>query len=172
MEQEPEISIFDNLHDPFAVRRKNMLPGWIRFFCWIFAVLCSITVLIEVMALLTNLPNSFSVYGLDATSLMSLSGIISILITVLKGTTAISLLAEKDWAVKLGIAEGIVGIIFLIYTMATNNWVDKSFGGLYVSYNFGNVIQLFFIIAFLVKMIRIRPSWEENRYARQQAVNP
>jgi hypothetical protein len=56
--------------------------------------------------------------------------------------------------------------------MATNNWVDKSFGGLYVSYNFGNVIQLFFIIAFLVKMIRIRPSWEENRYARQQAVNP
>ncbi len=169
MNQDNQPSIFEDIYDPLAVPRKYMIPKWIRFFCWVFAIFCSVDVLGWLVTLLFGLNPSFGSYSIQTSNLLSLLWVFSFLMICVKGATAIAILSEQDWAIKLAIAFGFVEIAMSVYQMITGPWVTKtSFNGSTSTVvNLGG--ELIFLIPFLIKMIRIRQQWEENRYGRQVA---
>ena len=169
MEQETVPSIFGEFEGPAAVRRKFMVPKWIRVFAWIVAVYCPLQLLSTLVVTILIATGSLSQYfPQNNAPIFTLMGAVSLGATILKGTAAIGLLKEKDWAVRLCIADGAVSIALRIYSLVMHSWVTVSTNGAYTGYYFS--IELLLVIPYLVNMIRIRKDWEENRYAPQQGV--
>ena len=165
MEQETVPSIFDGIHDTTAVRRKDMIPKWIRFFCWLFAILCPVGLVVSFVIDMIQGTYNLSIYGMHADELFSVLSIVSIVSFIIKGIAAIGLLAEKNWAVKVAITDGILSTCLATYSLIFYAWtINGNFSG------FNLRLELLLIIPYLVKMVRIRKDWEENKYAHPGVV--
>ena len=79
-------------------------------------------------------------------------GIIVTVLFIIKGITAFGLLKEKDWAIKIGIADAIVGIIICTLVM------------LYPIINpdakFSLRLELAALIPYFLKLLKIKTQWE------------
>ena len=150
MEQLPVPSVFEDIHDPTIVRRKYMIPKWIRVGAWIVVIACPPVVSMAIIAIIQgNEPFSFMthIYG-ESGELITIATLAGL---TLKGTAAIGLLAEKNWAVKVAIADGIADIALSVCLMLLPPH--------HLTYGF------LLTTIYLVKMFKIRRDWEENRYA-------
>jgi hypothetical protein len=167
MSEQLNESVFDNIIDPFARRRKDMLPGWIKAFCWIFMVA---TFLVPPMLLLDGMQGgtSLSIYGLRATHAFSVGGAVIVMLFILKGATGLGLITEKDWAVKLGLADALIGIVLCIVTMFTGDFITSY--STPTESGFHMRVEIFLIIPYLYKLWRIKDEWEANAFVRQQKV--
>ncbi len=124
MEEQAQPSIFEDIHDPFAVRRKYLVPAWIRVFAWIFAIWCPIQLLFTLCFAALSSTGALSQYvQLSGANFITVMGVVTLGATVLKGTAAIGLLTEKNWAVKLCIADGILSIALCVYSLVMYPWV-------------------------------------------------
>lgn len=158
-----DVTIFDDVHDSSAISRSNMIPKWIRFFCWVFVIFSPLGIIVSIVALIWNLDSSLSLYGFTTYGTNFLYSAISFGVMVLNGTTAFGLLTERDWAVKLAIADAIVGILLCILSyVAAAGVVSPG-----ISVGFHLRLEILLLIPFLVRMVRIRHDWEENRFARR-----
>ena len=158
MEANETQSIFEEMYDPDAVRRKDMIPKWIRFFCWLFAILGSFIMLGIMATQIFPLYFNATVYGFSTGQ----TGYVTTLICgvyVLKLLTAIGLLTEKDWAVKLAIADGIIGLALCAYSIIVS----------FAHGIFPLRLEIFVLTPYLVIMRSIRKDWEENKFVLQQA---
>ena len=167
MNEENQPSIFDDLYDPFAVRRKYLIPKWIRFFCWIFAIVCPFGIAASFIFALAGGNPDISIYGIQTSAILSLAGIAGIVVFVVKGAAAIGILGEKDWAIKAAIADGILGIALCVYGMIFNPWVTTMNYNGFESTHYNLRLEVLLLIPYLVKMIQIRRQWEEDKYAAQ-----
>jgi hypothetical protein len=167
MDTNSQNDIFNELHDPSALRRKYMIPKWIRIFCWIFAIIAPAGVIGSVVEFFFPVPFNANAYGFDTTGGSLLIAPLILMVYLIKAAAAIGLLTEKNWAVKIAIADGIIGIIMCVLSMILNPWVTRISGAA----TFHIRLELCFIIPYLVRMINIRHDWEENKYARQVRAN-
>jgi hypothetical protein len=135
-----------------AGKRKDLLPWWIKVFMWIFLVFGVLAPIGLFLALL-GYHFHLSLYGLETKDSFSYTGICIITLFLLKGITSYGLLRETDWAIQLGIIDAIVGISICSMVM---------FYSLFNSgasvFNFR--LELVFLIPYLVKLIKIKPGWE------------
>jgi len=168
MEQETVPSIFDGIHDATAVRRKDMIPKWIRFFCWFFAVFCPVWLAFSLIIAVMQGTYNFSIYGLQGKGLLSAMSILSIASFIVKGTAAIGLLAEKNWAVKMAIVDGIIGIGLCVFSIIVYPLATYTNNGSFTSTHYNLRLELLLLIPYLIKMFKIRQDWEEDRYAHPQ----
>lgn len=166
MNEEYQPSIFDDLNDPVAVRRKYLVPKWIRFFCWLFAIFCPAAIVSAVSFAVAGRSSALSLYGIQTSDLFSVAGVTGVFVFGIKGTAAIGILAEKDWAMKGAIVDAILGIALCIFQMIFNPWVTTTSFNHFTATNFNMRLELLLLIPYLIKMINIRQQWEENRYAR------
>jgi hypothetical protein len=175
---ENEASIFDELRDPNAIRRRDMLPGWIRFFCWFFAILSNLGAIVLIIVIFAgdSLTSYFQQQGVpvpyQGSSLwLVMQQWLGVAEALLTGTAAIALLKERSWAVKLAIVDGMITLGRSLYSVfRTQSVVTGNFP--FSAMTIGVVcIQLIFLIPYLITLIRIRSKWEENKYAMQPPAN-
>lgn len=141
---------FDELTLP---SRKSLLPWWVKIFTWIFLIM-GFGVLISFLTSLGGMSVDLSLYGLRASTrpLTMTSGIL-VALYLLKAAIAMCLLTERDWAIKLGIADAVAGIICCTFVMIYPliNSSGFSFRG-----------ELIVLIPYLRWLIKVKPLWERR----------
>lgn len=139
-----------------ASRRLDLLPLWIKVFIWIFLIFGTIVPVILVLGII-GINFNLSLYGLETTQPLSLIGLLITILFALKGIVAFGLWMEKEWAIKMAIIDGVVGIIVCIFMMAilpfifADNGVDITFR-----------LEILFLIPYLLKMREINSKWVEK----------
>lgn len=137
------------------VKRKHLLPWWIKIFMWfflIFSVLAVIGFVVGIMGYRSN----FSLYGLTSDNPLSTTGICIFLLFMLKGITAFGLLKEEDWAIKLGMLDAVVGIVLCVLIMIFPTYI----AGPDAKFNFR--LELILLVLYLNKLLKIKYTWENN----------
>ncbi len=134
--------------------RKNLLPWWIKFFCWVFMIFGAFMIFILGLALF-NLSMDISIYGLEAKGPLSLYGCLITLVVLYKSYTGYVLWFEKDNAIYIAQIDAIVGILlctasmFLLPTLEEGN-------------RFTFRLELLFLIPYLIRLNKIKKKWEEG----------
>ena len=141
----------DKLIQENGIPRQKMLPLWIKIFTWIFLVISAFAPIVFVLGLL-GYNAQLALYGLETNEPLSSIGIIITTIFIIKGITAFGLLKEKDWAIKIGIVDAIIGIIIcaLIMLYPIINSDTK----------FSLRLELTALIPYLIKLLKIKTQWE------------
>lgn len=151
MQQNQTDLLTDDLILENRIPRKKMLPLWIKIFTWIFLVISAFVPIVLILGLL-GYNAQLSIYGLETDEPFSLIGIIITALFIIKGITAFGLLKEKDWAIKIGIADAIIGIavctFVTLYPLINS---DAKFSGR---------LELVALIPYLLKLLKIKTQWE------------
>jgi hypothetical protein len=135
------------------VRRKDLLPWWIKLFSYIFLVLGALALPGIVFGIL-GYQFSLSLLGLTTTEPFSIDGIVIMTLFVFKATISYGLLWEKDWAVILGIIDAILSISICLLMMFYS----------LLELNGGNIslrLELVILIPYLFRLLKIRSIWEQ-----------
>ena len=83
-----------------ALRRRDLLPLWIKIFIWIFLIFGTILPVILILGII-GINFNLSLYGLETTQPLSLIGLLITILFALKGIVAFGLWMEKEWAIKM-----------------------------------------------------------------------
>lgn len=135
------------------VRRIQLIPLWIKIFAWIFLVFGAFAVIVFAIGIMGG-SASLSLYGLSTNEPLSIIGIFITACFMLKGIVAFGLIKEKDWAIKLGIADAIIGIAACAFTIIYPFFLNE------IQFTFR--LELIALIPYLVKLLRIKTQWETN----------
>ena len=134
-----------------GIPRKELLPLWIKIFAWIFLIFSALAPVMIVFGIL-GYKAQLALYGLETNEPFSIIGIIVISLFIIKGITAFGLLKEKYWAIKMGIADAIIGIIictfFMLYPIINSDA------------NFSLRLELVALIPYLLRLMKIKSEWE------------
>jgi len=149
-----ENEIIDNSFEEFESnkRRRELLPWWIKVFCWLF-MLFGIMAFVCLILGFTNIKPALAFYGFESNEPFSLNGMLVIAVGILKGITAFSLWFEKDFAIKLGKTDAIIGIIICGISMLIIPFLNDGF-------NIQIRLELALLIPFLLKLNKIEKEWE------------
>jgi hypothetical protein len=133
-----------------TVRRRQLLPTWIKVFIWIFMLLGALTPFILVMAIL-GIKGELSLYGLETSDPYSVTGLIITALFAIKGIAAFGLWMEKDWAINLAIIDAITGIVVCSLVILAPLFS--------ASPSFSFRLELALLIPYLIKLQKIRRMW-------------
>ena len=150
----PEIQtdlLTDELVQENGILRKRMLPLWIKIFTWIFLIISAIAPIVFVLGLM-GFTAQLALYGLETNEPLSPIGILITALFIIKGITAFGLLKEKDWAIKIGIADAIIGIVICTLVMLYPIINSDS--------KFSLRIELVALVPYLLKLLKIKTQWE------------
>ncbi|MGS2727149.1 hypothetical protein ACU8DI_11120 [Psychroserpens sp. BH13MA-6] len=139
---------FENI----KTRRRKMLPWWIKIFCWIFMLFGILSFVCLILGF-TNVKPALAFYGFETNEPFSLNGLIVIAIGILKGITAFGLWFEKDFAVKIGKIDAIIGIALCGISMLVLPFLQEGF-------NITIRLELLLLIPYLFKLNKIQKEWE------------
>jgi hypothetical protein len=146
MENNPE-----NLLDEYAgerlqqVRRRKLLPVWIRIFVWIFMILGGLAIPVLIIGL-TGTNVNLSLYGLETNEVTSAEGLLLLFLFLSKGILAALLWFERGPAVVLAIIDAALGILICTWVM-------------FAAPAFAFRLELVALIPYLILMIRISKKW-------------
>jgi hypothetical protein len=153
MQNNEEDLLEDIVQQMNSVKRKSLLPWWIKIFMWIFLIFGIIAPFGLIFGLF-GYKFQLALYGLDTNDPLTITGISIILLFLFKGIISFFLLTEQDWAIKFGIIDAITGIVVCILVMLSPMLNPGSNTG------FSFRLELLFLIPYLNKMLKIRKPWE------------
>lgn len=133
------------------LRRRDLLPIWIKIFVWIFLFFGAIVPIVVIFGIF-GMKLNLSLYGLDTIEPISLLGMFITLLFALKAVVAFGLWTEKKWAVNWAIIDAIIGIIVCVLVMGILPFVGTGL-------SFSLRLELIALIPYLIKMIKINPEW-------------
>jgi hypothetical protein len=133
-----------------VVKRRQLLPVWIKICIWIFLVAGAIAVPAFIIGIF-GFSFSIAMYGFSTTEPTSMVGIALLLLFVLKGVVSYGLWFEKKWAINLGLFDGYLGIAICIISMIFALGRDVS--------GFSFRLEIVFLIPYLIKLHRIKRPW-------------
>lgn len=150
MNQELE-SKFDEFDKPEIIRRQ-LLPWWIKVFCWIFMILS----VFAVGSLITNLfveNVNLSIYGFSTNNAYSGTGIFIIAVMILKGFAAYSLWFEKPNAIIIAKIDAVVGIAICIASLFILPFSTADG-------HFSLRLEILLLIPYFMKINKIEYEWD------------
>lgn len=150
--------ILDDELLPKVLRRRKLLPTWIKIFLWIFMVFGIVAPIGLVLGLL-GFDFNIALYGLETTRALSVIGMLIIALLAIKGAVSYGLWTEKDWAVKLAIADAIIGIVVCVLVMLVPPFLAGNNG-------FSFRLELLVLMPYLLKMQKIKTNWENAKAIR------
>lgn len=150
---EQEQLLLEPLLNERKIRRRNLLPVWMKVFCWIFMIMGAIAP-ICLVAGLSGTRLQLALYGLESNDSASLQGMFLLLLFFLKGMVAFGLWTEKDSAIHLGIADAILGIAICIYVTAIAPIVNSQ-----SAFMLNLRLELVVLIPYLIKLWKIKSQW-------------
>ena len=134
------------------IRRRNLLPVWIKIFLWFFLIGGTVAVIIFLSgAFLTNI--NLSLYGINATHPYTLTGFLVSALLIFKGVVAYGLWLEQKWAPQAAIIDAIIGIVICFIMMAVIPFTVPNI-------NFTIRLELIPLYYYLIKMQKIKNNWE------------
>jgi hypothetical protein len=139
---------------PVFNRRRDLLPWWIKSFCWLFMVMGSAVPFAIIAGLMGKTFHS-SFYGLETNEPFSMIGIILLIIITLKGITAFCIWTEKNMACKIGQLDAITGIVLCVFTMCIYPHIDDVPG-----FNLNIRLELLLLVPYYLKLKSIEPDWK------------
>lgn len=132
------------------VRRRSLLPGWIKIFTWLFFFTGIIGVIILVFgSFIKN--NELSLYGLETTQPYSLTGLLISFLFIFKGIVSYGLWFEENWAIKVAKIDAILGFIICGIVMVVLPFFTK---------HFTIRFEIALLIPYLLKLQKIEKNWE------------
>lgn len=132
-------------------KRRALLPAWIKVFTWIFMIMGAFVPIVLFIGLfISNV--QISLYGLETNNPFSSLGFFLVFLFMLKGFTALSLWTEKDWAIKLAIADAVLGIVICCGVMFIMPVLNQD-----TAFNFR--LELVLLIPYLLKLQKIKLAW-------------
>ena len=134
-------------------KRRELLPWWIKVFMWIFLIFGALIPFVVLIGIF-GYSGQLSLYGLETNEPLSIIGISVTTIFLIKGITAYGLLKEKHWAIKLGIADSILGISICTFLMI--------YPLLNTETKFVFRLELLLLIPYLLKLLKIKFAWENT----------
>ena len=145
-------SQFDEFENSkIGIRRRELLPWWMKFFCWLFIIFAGIAVLSLLTLFSGELP-FVSFYGFEGANSIA-DFIVVFPIVILHGLTGFYLWFEKDEAILLSRICGIVGILACIasmFVMGTNG-------------NFTFRFEIILLALFLQRISIIQDEWKYGK---------
>ncbi|MFH7015226.1 hypothetical protein [Flavobacterium sp. FlaQc-47] len=150
MNQELE-SHFDEF-DKAPIIRRQLLPWWIKTFCWIFMILT----VCAICAAVTNIfvPNiNISLYGFSSDTAFSGTGIFIIAVMLLKGFAAYSLWFEKPNAISIGKIDAVCGVVICVISMFVLPFTAKDG-------HFSLRIEILLLIPYYMRLNKIEYEWD------------
>jgi hypothetical protein len=144
--------ILEPLVQENLVKRRKLLPLWIKIFTWIFIAFGALGVL-GLIAGLFSAKFEASLYGMETNEPLSAIGLFICSLFIFKGIVAIGLWTEQEWAVDLGIADAVIGIGVCLMMMILP-LVNPDF-------HFAFRLELVLLIPFLIKLLNIRGGWKQ-----------
>jgi hypothetical protein len=155
MDQDQTDLLTESFLQLYTTQRKELLPWWVKTFCWIFLIFGFIAFPAIIFGIL-GYKFQLNIYGLETSEPISFIGISIVAIFLFKGITAYSLLSQKKWGIVLGIVDAITGIVictfFILYSFL-------NFGS---HQNLGFRLEILFLVPYFLKMIKIKTSWENS----------
>ena len=150
----PEEPIIDSglNNNTFTIRRRKLLPWWIKVFIWIFLVFGAIAPVGFIFGLF-GFQFKLALYRFETFLPLSYIGLGITFLFILKGVTAFGLWMEKDWAITLGQIEAILGVVICVFAMILP-FVDKN-----PDFTFSLRLELVLLIPFLIKLGKIKEEW-------------
>jgi len=135
-------------------RRRKLLPWWIKLFCWIFMLFGPLSLVCLILGF-TNIKPALAFYGFETYEPFSLYGFIVISVGLLKGVTAFTLWFEKEFAIKIGKIDAIIGIVLCLISMLILPFFQDGF-------NVVIRLELVVLIPYLIKLNKIQKEWEST----------
>lgn len=137
-------------------RRRKLLPWWMKFFTWLFMIFGAFVPFASVLGMFSGNFN-ISLYGLDSSSPFSFIGISLIGIYLFKGITSFGLWTEKDWAIRFGQIDAIIGIVicFFVFVATVISFMQNG--------NFNFRIDIVLLILYYVRLNKIKPEWKARK---------
>jgi hypothetical protein len=140
--------LFGNL----PIRRRDLLPWWIKAFCWLFMAMSAVAVICLIAGLL-GYPAKLSFYRFETTAPLSPVGLLLIAVMLFKGYSAYKLWFEKNNALSVARVDALIGICLCIVSMFVMPFIQSGF-----KFTFRLELVLLFIYWF--KLNRIGDAWE------------
>ena len=147
----------DNEIKPNSERRRKLLPIWIKIFLWIFMAFGVLTPIGLIYGIL-GINFDLSLYGLETTKALSITGMFIMSLFVFKALISFGLWTEKDWVINLAIIDAILGIIVCTFVMLVLPFFLEN-NGLHFSIR----LELIALIPYLIKMRQIKANWIERK---------
>ena len=132
--------------------RRQLLPWWIKFFCWLFMILGAGAVLGLIYGIFKN-ELHLSIYGFESEKPFSLMGIFIFIILTFKGLSAYLLWFEKDKAINIAKIDAIFGIVLCIISMVLMPLVMENS-------RFTFRLEILLLIPYLLKLNGIEYAWD------------
>lgn len=151
MQEIQEDLLPENIIPLSLIERKKLLPWWIKVFSWfflLFGVIAPVTLIAGIVGYNIDL----SIYGLATNEPLSLVGTLIILIFTIKGLVSFGFLQQKDWAVKLGIVDAVLGTAICVFLM--------SYSLLNSEVRFSFRLELVLLTPYFIKLLKIKSVWE------------
>lgn len=148
-----ETEILDTDLYPTLKRRRDLLPIWIKVFLWIFLVFSMIVPFGLIFGIL-GFQFGLSIYGLETSNPLSITGLLIMLFFAFKGVVSFGLWTEKDWAINLALVDAVTGIVACAIVMLILPLIPEP-----NSYHFSLRLELIALIPYLKKMKKIKEDW-------------
>jgi hypothetical protein len=151
MQETLEDLLPENIIPLSLIERKKLLPWWMKVFSWIF-LLFGVIAPITLVAGIAGYKIDLSIYGLATNEPLSLIGILIIFIFALKGIVSLGLLQQKDWAVKLGIVDAVLGTAICVFLMSYSLYNSE------IRFSFR--LELVLLTPYFIKLLKIKFPWD------------
>ncbi|HEX9511096.1 MAG TPA: hypothetical protein VF939_11490 [Puia sp.] len=138
------------------VRRRDLLPWWMKVFIWIFIVMGGLSIPVFIIGLL-GLHADLAFYGLETNQPISLIGILLMAVFLLKGVVSYGLWAEEDWAIVLGYVDAIAGILICLFVMFGLPYLYPMEGS-----KFTFRLEILLLVPYLIKLQRLKSQWDKR----------
>lgn len=149
MEEQSAFKEFDTKTN--SLRRRNLLPIWIKIFTWIFLFLGLAGILILPFGFFVNEIN-LSIYGLNTRQPYSLTGLTILFLLIFKGIVSYGLGFEQKWGPSAAIVDAILGLSICGFVMLILPFVSGS-------RHFTIRFEILVLIPYLTKMLKIKKAW-------------
>jgi hypothetical protein len=137
--------------DALPIRRRALLPWWIKAFCWLFMLMGGVAI-ICLLAGALGYPASLSFYGFATKAPLSPIGLLLIAVMLFKGCSAYLLWFEKDNAIVVARVDAIIGVVLCIISMIVLPFFQDGFK---LTFR----LELVLLIFYWYKLNRIADAW-------------
>jgi hypothetical protein len=134
----------DIADDTNKVRRRTILPVWIKIFIWIFMVTGALAVPMFVLGL-TGFHFELALYGFETNEPFSLVGLLLLVLFAYKGLVSFALWFEWVWAIEMGMIDAVAGIVVCTISMFLFS---------------GFKLELVFLVPYLIKLFSLKNKWK------------
>ncbi len=136
-----------------ALKRRDLIPMWIKVFIWIFMAL-GVFAPVGIVLSLVGVPFYDSLYGLETGDALSLMGLFITSLLIFKGISAYGLWTGKDWAIDIAQIDAKIGIAICLFVTFASPFMHLENG-----FIFNLRLELALLFPYLWKLKKIHFDW-------------